>query len=203
MTASFSRRHASLRRSVRNASFPLRRLLDGLQGPAEHGHGRRGRRRRRAARALLLARRLVRGTGAHRAHARVTYWKGRVVVWEHVWRLETGRCASIAAVARSGGVESRARGSATRRANRTSPVPPAVLRRRGVARVVRYAMDVSNRAAGQGAGPDGVLDSCAVPTPAPAAGKGCPITKDAPKGALCADARAEQRRKAAPERVGQ
>ena len=42
--------------------------------------------------------------------------------------------------------------------------------------------------------------SCAVPTPAPAAG---PITKDAPKGALCADARAEQRRKAAPERVGQ
>ena len=135
---------------------PARRLLDGLQGPAEHGHGRRGRRRRRAARALLLARRLVRGTGAHRADARVTYWKGRVVVWEHVWRLETGRCASIAAAARSGGVESRARGSATRRANRTSPVPPAVLRRRGVARVVRYAMDVSNRAAGQGAGPDGV-----------------------------------------------
>ena len=48
-----------------------------------------------------------------------------------------------------------------------------------------------------------LLDSCAVPTPAPAASKGCPITKDAPKGALCADARAEQRRKAAPERVGQ
>jgi len=43
----------------------------------------------------------------------------------------------------------------------------------------------------------------AAPTPAPAAGKGCPITKDAPKGALCADARAEQRRKAAPERVCQ
>ena len=55
---------------------PHRRLLDGLQGPAEHGHGRRGRRRRRAARALLLARRLGRGTGADRPDARVTYGKG-------------------------------------------------------------------------------------------------------------------------------
>ena len=34
------------------------------------------------------------------------------------------------------------------------------------------------------------LDSCAVPTPARAASKGCPSPKTRPKGALCADARA-------------
>ena len=79
----------SIEFSRKRASFPHRRLLDGLQGPAEHGHGRRGRRRRRAARALLLARRLVGRAGADRADARVTYGKGRVV-WGHVWRLKAG-----------------------------------------------------------------------------------------------------------------
>ena len=123
-------------------------------------------------------------------------------MWSCVWRLETGRRASVAAAARSGGIGSRGRGSATAGPD-TSPAPPAVARRLGVARVFRYAIDVSAPRAKVRVQPVYRLDSCAVPTPAPAAGKGCPITKDAPKGALCADARAEQRRKAAPERVGQ
>ena len=136
LSIDFSRRASETR-------VPRRRLLDGLQGPAEHGHGRRGRRRRRAARALLLARRVVRGTGADRADARVIYWTGRVVVWKHVWRLGAGRRASVAAAARSGGVESRERGSATRRParNKSGTAADPSARRRGDSRAPRTRTD--------------------------------------------------------------
>ena len=70
---------------------------------------------------------------------------------------------------------------AARRAARHTPAPPAVLRRRGVARVVRYAMDVSNRAAGQGAGPDGVqaltAALCQRPRPPPVKAARSPKTR--------------------------
>ena len=117
----------SIEFSRKRASFPTRRLLDGLQGPAEHGHGRRGRRRRRAARALLLARRLVRGTGADRPDARVTYGKGRVAWGRASGASRRGR-ASVAAAACSGGVASRERGRATgaRQAFQHKPAPPAL-----------------------------------------------------------------------------
>ena len=121
---------------------------------------------------------------------------------KHVWRFETRRCASVAAAAPGeleGAGARRDRDGRPGTSRRQLPLRADEASRESSA--AQHTYPIAGRTCGASVGCG--FGSCAVPTPAPAAGKGCPITKDAPKGALCADARAEQRRKAAPERVCQ
>ena len=101
---------------------------------------------------------------------------------------------------RGGSWRARGRGRATgsRRAARHKPAPPAVARRRGVARALRCATNVSDR------GPKGAgsivlrLPAALWPTPAPADGKAARTPKTWPK-VRCADARARAATKGCPE----